>query len=552
MLFFHLIYAFVVARAAALPGNSINDFDGCQNTREIVVDAAHVVGKFKNLQGTNNANTALVDDPNDIIDDMKPAIANLWPEYGIKHVLIYTFPSVFLGFGKNGTAGDATNNDNYNWTVTDQYIKFVTSRGAVASIQFNEADGTNSSISSPEILGQIGYMITDHAIELYDFYAESDLTNTPTIEEAYENSFKYFAAFARGVANASTKAGVVAWGSNRIVPTHANYSVYDPYISRFYADCAAQNVPIKAATYHFTNVQFSFDPYAVKTLTDRFREEILVPAGLPDLEVWVTEYEPNPSGALPTSASALASYNDPAWFAGFLLGTSMYAQDTSLTQALSWTGFGYGGYGAGHAYFQPWFSLTSNNKTVPLNAAAAWKLQASLVTNTSQRLDLQGSSPDGFAALAGESESGEIVQVMLNNYQLDYDIVHHISIHPQQHIPSSKIMDCSTENKPANTPVMLCLKYRVSNVLNQSRTSPLRTDTVCQIYVQATIRDNHSDSYRLLLNNLPWNSTDAYTLTIQRVGGGQLHQVYKTSHGVGNCVDITVPFPANAQDLVTI
>jgi len=106
---------------------------------------------------------------------------------------------------------------------------------------------------------------------------------------------------------------------------------------------------------------------------------------------------------------------------------SMYSQDTSLTQVFPWTGFGYGGYGAGNAYFQPWFNLTSSNKTVPLNAAAAWKLQASLDMYTSWRLQLEGSNPDGFAALAGKSADGKLVQVLLNNYQLNYDIVKEIA-----------------------------------------------------------------------------------------------------------------------------
>lgn len=88
--------------------------------------------------------------------------------------------------------------------------------------------------------------------------------------------------------------------------------------------------------------------------------------------------------------------------------------------------------------------------------------------------------------------------------------------------------------------------------------------------MQVTIRDNESDSYRLVVNNLPWDARSSYVLQIQRVGDGEVYQVYRTVHGNGNCigmtskilvfslfradlvVEFTVPFGANAQDLVTI
>lgn len=105
----------------------------------------------------------------------------------------------------------------------------------------------------------------------------------------------------------------------------------------------------------------------------------------------------------------------------------MYAQDTSIDQVMPWTGFGYGGYGAGNAYFKPWFNLSSDNETVPLNVASAWKLQAELVMQTPIRVKLDGSSPDGFAALAGRSASRNQVQILLNNYQLNYDIPREIA-----------------------------------------------------------------------------------------------------------------------------
>ena len=232
--------------AVPLKGNlERSSIESATSLREITVDASANVGKLKNLQGTNNADTSLVAPGLDTVHDMVPAIADLWLQNGIQHVLIYTWPDVFIGFGKSGAAGDASRNQNYNWTVTDEYVHFITSHGAKASIQFHHANGTNDTFSSPEKLGQIGFMITDryvngahgsgfgNAIELFDFYAESDLTDAASSEEAYEQLFGYFAGFTHGVANASSRAGVGAWGGNRILPPHTNYSLYDPFVSRF-------------------------------------------------------------------------------------------------------------------------------------------------------------------------------------------------------------------------------------------------------------------------------------------------------------------------------
>lgn len=402
--------------------------------REIHVDASRNVGVFKNLQGTSNADTSLLPPGLDDIHDMTPEIADLWPAYGIKNIFIYTWPDVFTGFGKAGSAGDPTLAANYNWTLTDRYVDFVRSRGAKASLQFQITNGTDPAQSSPEKLGHVGFAIADRymngagnsgfkdALELFDYYVEIDNNNEPSTLSNYNTSFAFFAGFSRGVARASTKCGVGAWGTNRILPTHANFSIYDPYVSRFYADCKANGISLKAATFHFTNAQFSLNPYDIKNLTDRFRSDILIPAGLSDLPIWVTQYDLNPSGAQPTSAQAIKDYNEPSFFASFTLGTSMYAQDTVLERAMPWTGFGYGGTGAGNAPFQPWFNKSSSGTPIPLNVAAAWKLQGSLVLKTPQRVQLLGASSNGFAALAGRSNSGSLVQILLNNYQPNYDI----------------------------------------------------------------------------------------------------------------------------------
>jgi len=105
----------------------------------------------------------------------------------------------------------------------------------------------------------------------------------------------------------------------------------------------------------------------------------------------------------------------------------MYEQDISIDQLMAWPGFDYGGMGADEAYYFFFFNKTSTNKLIPLNIAAAWKLQASLVTQTPQRLQLDGHSSSGFAALAGRSNCQDQVQILLGNYQVNYDIPREIA-----------------------------------------------------------------------------------------------------------------------------
>ncbi|KAL3462521.1 hypothetical protein BJX64DRAFT_288210 [Aspergillus heterothallicus] len=515
-----------------------------QDIRKITVDASVVVGTLKNLQGVNSADSGPWNQ--DTFYNKDPAIGALFPQYAVEHVLIYTFPDVFLGWGKTGVDGDPLNNNNYNWTGADDYVRFVSSNGAKATIQFSPTNGTSANVSSPEILGQIGYMVTDryvngafdsgfyNAIELFEFIPETDLLRTSFSTVAYENYFAYFAAFSRAVTKASDTVGVAAWGGNQIYPVDTNYSVSDPYVRQFYKDCHDRDVPIKAASFHFTNTQFSFDPYDIIRVTDKFRAEVLVPAGLPDLAIWATEYEIAPFPILPTSASALESFNDPALFASFTLGVSMFAQDTSIDQVLPWPGFGYNGTGAGGQPFQGFFKRSPSGP-IPLNAAKAWLLQAKLVTETANRVKVAGSSEDGFAALAGVSTNRTKVQVLLNNYQFDYDIATEITA---QMVP---MLNTSASAYPL---------LQESGLLNGESTCFITG--ACMTFHLATVRNNTSKAYHLHVTGLPWKDSDSYELQVKRVANGVNNSTYLRRTGRGNVADLAIQFPPNAQDLIVL
>ncbi|KAJ5715705.1 uncharacterized protein N7483_012886 [Penicillium malachiteum] len=357
----------------------------------------------------------------------------------------------------------------------------------------------------------IGYMITERyvngannsgfsdAVELWDFYPEEDKINDATITSDYAESLAAYTAFANGVARASNSTGCGAWGFKRMWTPTANYTLADPWKSEFFTDLAANNTPIKAATFHWDATMFSWNPYEIVNSTKQFRELYLTPNGFEDLPIWITEHNRNPLGILPTPESALAAYNDPASFAAWVIAVAMYGQDADAEQVMSWTGLGYGGYGWDDAYFQGWYNQTDSGD-IALNAGAAWVLSGDFVTNTPSRLSVSESSANGFAALAGVSSNKTEVQVLLNNYQVDYDIV----------------------------------------------------KVACTTFMQPTIRNNTATSYKLEITNFPWSKTTKYTATIQRVGGASVLETYKVISGVGTSLSATVAFPANYQDLITI
>lgn len=105
----------------------------------------------------------------------------------------------------------------------------------------------------------------------------------------------------------------------------------------------------------------------------------------------------------------------------------MYAQDTSIKHTILYPGLSYGGWGAGGFWYQGFFNKSTDDKPLRRNIATAWLNYIQLLNRTPNRLELTGSSPDGFAALAGRSHDENKIQIFLNNYQLNRGIPQEIT-----------------------------------------------------------------------------------------------------------------------------
>ncbi|OJJ46531.1 hypothetical protein ASPZODRAFT_142343 [Penicilliopsis zonata CBS 506.65] len=468
-------------------------------TRKITVDAGVVTGQFKNLQGTNNCDVPNANDDLDNIHDATPAVQQHWRDSAVKHVMIYTFPDVFLG-------GDPYDSANYNFTASDMRVRYVVEGGAVASAQFQEG-GDITDLTPAELEGigprnganNSGF---SNAVELWDFYPEGDKEYYTTESTSYKENLAAYSAFARGVAKANNpNVGCGAWGFKRMWTPTASYTLPDPWKTEFFADIVAAGVPIKAATMHWDSTLFSWNSYELVPGVKQFRELYLAPNGLGDLPIWITEHNRNPLGTLPTTKAALEAYWDPASFAAWVISVAMYGQDADVEQVMSWTGLGYGGYGYGDAYFQAWYTNTSNGD-VATNAGAAWVLSGQFVTETANRLALTGSSPDGFTALAGISDEEDQVQIMLNNYQVDYDILRQNTVQLITELDVNVSASPITQENGLFNGEQACFTFDDNAVLG------------CTTFMQPIIRDNHATAYALEVKNLPWSSSTKYTAEI--------------------------------------
>ncbi|KAF7554285.1 hypothetical protein G7Z17_g3001 [Cylindrodendrum hubeiense] len=169
-------------------------FAAATSTKQVItIDSSVITGQLKNLQGTNNAVGPTDSNLNDQFNDQSPEMQQHWKDSAVKHVCIYSFPSVFLGAGKTGSAGDAYNITNYNFTNADARVKFVVGGGAKASAQFEEGSHSHMTAHTVEQMEGIGYMLADRyvngahnskfheAIELFDFYPEADNVGKPLV-----------------------------------------------------------------------------------------------------------------------------------------------------------------------------------------------------------------------------------------------------------------------------------------------------------------------------------------------------------------------------------
>ena len=136
---------------------------------------------------------------------------------------------------------------------------------------------------------------------------------------------------------------------------------------------------------------------------------------------------------------------------------------------------------------------------------------------TPERLDVAGSDTYGFAALAGRSADGKIVQVLVSNYQIPPGYKPHIMI------------------PPPDVQAMINIDFSKLKVL------PQRTD----------IPGVKNVGYDLTIDHLPWGNA-AFTIKRYRITNTEDLEPAGQSSGKGGKAELSNTLPAPGVELIVL
>lgn len=175
-------------------------------------------------------------------------------------------------------------------------------------------------------------------------------------------------------------------------PTEANNYAAGPYREAFISFCAANNLPLDFFSWHWYPL-FTNDPLEYVTLSTDLRK-ILDSYGFTSTQLALSEW--GSSVAVPLSDLPEAAY----------VGTTMiYMQDTPIDQAMFYRGDAASGPGSSL------FNVDGSYRP----SGRAFEAMG-LMHRTPVRLRAIGGDQNGFAVIAGRSQGGNLVQVLISNF----------------------------------------------------------------------------------------------------------------------------------------
>ncbi len=263
--------------------------------------------------------------------------------------------------------------------------------------------------------------------------------------------------------------------------------------------CAAHQVPLDFFSWH-TYAFGSADPYDVVRLGQEVRRSLNT-HGFPHAESILSEWNISYDYTLQEAAELQSAHN--AAFVGAVL---VYLQDASIDHAhfyrgdAAWMGlFDLNGY-----YYKPAYVFKAMGQ----------------MRNTPVRLAVTGADTFGFAVLAGKSEDGKTVQILISNYARPADFK------PRPMIAAPETID----------PTLPSLWERYPGT-----PFPNRTDIV--------YRDNAG--YNLSIANLPWGKA-AFTVRRYRISARQSLDLAEERTANGPSLTLSNPLPVDTVELIVL
>jgi xylan 1,4-beta-xylosidase len=389
----------------------------CSGSRllNIEVDASKAVGQFKPLRGANGSPRRINADQKTSIDistgyraakinmvrthdsvggDLDPASGSLPPMTGgsgmspdarkaaDKYVI---FPD---------PAADPGKAESYNFGPTDELVGAIHAAGAEVLFRLGRSGMTTA--EPPTDLVKYGEIIRHvvlhynrgwangfhYNIRYWEVWNEPDLgriwwTGTP------EQYYSLYEAAAKAVKSSDSNALVGG-------PTIALVNQSTPYREGFLAFVRDHKLPLDFFSWHYYSVDAN-DPYDFVRI-GRSMRGLLDSYGFNDTPSFLDEWN---------SWRRDAGVAEPINQASFVLSSLIYMQDGNIDQAM----------------------LYRADREFGPEGSAPTKLGQGLLAigrmdNTPVRLQISGGDTNGFAVQAGRSTDGNIIQVLISNYQI--------------------------------------------------------------------------------------------------------------------------------------
>jgi len=270
-----------------------------------------------------------------------------------------------------------------------------------------------------------------------------------------------------------------------------------PYREGFLDYCAAHHVPLDFYSWH-TYALMSADPYDAVRLAREIRS-VLDTHGFPKAESILSEWNLTPDFTEPQKAR-LRGMETAAYIGAALT----YFQDAALDHAMFYRGD------------SAWMGLFNLDGSY-FKTAYAFQAMGKML-DTPHRLAVNGPDTFGLAALAGRSNDGKTIQILISNYAIPANFKPNIMPLPPDVLKQIPATDY-TKFKPL---------------------AP-RTDIA--------YRDNHG--YALTITHLPWGK-GAFTIKRYRLNETKNLELLDEKRATGDSVRLATPLPPQAMELVVL
>jgi xylan 1,4-beta-xylosidase len=491
--------------------------------REIHVDASKVKGTIRSFQGVNGVPTPIMQGlPNlvqqykalgiDVIrthDTMGPT--DISARFSLNNPLLTWLVPDSVQRAKLVQSGndaaifpnwqaDPERQENYNFGPSDTVIQGIQATGAQVFYRIGRSWGADyTSLPDLDKFAAVVKHVAMHydqgwangfhdAVHYWEFWNEEDIpyfwTDTP------ETFYKLYEKTARALKSVdpSMKVGAdakaFAYGSG-------------PYREDLLRYCADHKVPLDFYSWHHYTMA-SADPYDFSRIAVELRK-ILDDNGFPRAQSILSEWNLTPDFTDREKRRLQGIEN-----AAFIGDVLIYLQDSPVDMAhfyradAAWMGL----FDLQGGYFKPAYAFFAAGKLL----------------STPQRLELSGSDPFGFAALAGRSNDGKTVQILISNYEIP------ANYHPRDMQPPEGAL-------PRNTHV---------TDFPQVKSLPARTN----------IHYKNNYGFHITVDSLPWGKS-AFTVRRYRLTS-QEEFVMQKSIGTGSRFEFADALPPPGLELIVL